>query len=351
MVEKVKYSIKKFTNGEFKLISKNFTLNLDKYCGNSSNLYFDVEGEELPVIIDANLFYSVVVEQIQKGLMERIIYDDGTIRMIIRDGNVLKNYLYDFSFSKLKENEHRSAITDLKRLVYKIVSMYNENPNNSISTEQRYLRVIFDIIDGNRIPIFSDPDEIQRIFEVYNANKPVILSLLLQNVIFYDKDNEIAEYGNHLKAHYLRKIKGDVVKIMEMAIYVFAAQNDALELYYSYLGDTYVPTWKVVERTEEELAAPEEEQSEEVKADSDNSENTMIENDEEVSADSLEDKEKADNLDKEKEPSIEEIKRKKKLLLKAKEVLKGRVESIKEATACRACTLADKIDQFKGAKL
>ena len=59
MSSKYNYTIKKISNGEFKEINKTFKLNVSKYCGHRGNLYFDVEGEDLPVILDANLFYGV----------------------------------------------------------------------------------------------------------------------------------------------------------------------------------------------------------------------------------------------------------------------------------------------------
>lgn len=246
MSSKGTYSIKKVSNGEYKEISKSFKLNVGRYCGHRANLYFDVEGEELPVILDANLFYSVVNEQIQKGLIEHLSYDNGVLMMCIRDGNIIKNYSYDFNFKEFNSQLNQSAFDEIKNLVYKIVSMYNENPNKSISTEQRYLRMIMDIIDGARLPKIEDQEELLRIFEVYSANKPAILLTLLQNVIFYDDNGNVIEYGKHLKAQKLKAIKYDVLKQMEIVMMMFAASNNAMELYQGYIASTYIPRREIV---------------------------------------------------------------------------------------------------------
>ena len=39
------YYIKKISNGEHKEISKNFKLNLNRYCSDTSVLYFDVDSK------------------------------------------------------------------------------------------------------------------------------------------------------------------------------------------------------------------------------------------------------------------------------------------------------------------
>ena len=238
-----KYSIKKISNGEYKEVDKKLKLNVSKFCGNRSNLYFDVEGDNLPVIFDVNLFYSILVEQIQKGLIEHLTYNDGVITMTIRDGNIIKNYTYDFSFNDFEGKI--TALDEVKTLVYKIISMFSENPNKTMSTEQRYLRMIFDIIDGVRLPQFNDPYEILRIFEVYNANKPIILLTLLENVVFYDDNGNVMEYGKHLKAQKLKAIKYDVLTQMEMAMLMFAVNNNAYDLYKQYNESIYIPRREV----------------------------------------------------------------------------------------------------------
>jgi hypothetical protein len=237
---KQKYSIKKISNGEYKEIDKKLKLNVSKYCGNRSNLYFDVEGDDLPVIFDVNLFYSILVEQIQKGLVEHLIYNnDGVITMTIRDGNIIKNYTYDFSFHDFESKI--TALDEVKTLVYKIISMFSENPNKAMSTEQRYLRMIFDIIDGVRLPQFEDPYEILRIFEVYNGLKPAILLTLLENVVFFDDEGNVMEYGKHLKAQKLKAIKYDVLNQMEVAMLQFAVNNNSFDLYRAYNQSIYIP--------------------------------------------------------------------------------------------------------------
>ncbi len=246
MANKASYSIKKISNGEFKEINKKLKLNVGKYCGNRASLYFDVEGEELPIIFDSNLFYSITVEQIQKGLIEHLSYNDGIITMTIRDGNVLKNYAYDFSFGDFKGQLSQSASEELKNLVYKIVSMYNENPNKSMSSEQRYLRMILDIIDGVRLPKIEDPNELLRVFEVYSADKPAILLTLLQNVIFFDENGKVLEYGKHLRAQKLKAVKYDVLTQMETAMLMFAVNNNAYELYRQYNNSIYIPRRELV---------------------------------------------------------------------------------------------------------
>lgn len=240
---KLKYSIKKISNGEYREVNKKLKLNVAKYCGNRSNLYFDVEGDDLPVIFDANLFYSIIVEQIQKGLIEHLLYNNGVIMMTIRDGNIIKNYTYDFSFDEF--DEKKSAADEIKTLVYKIISMFSENPNKAMSTEQRYLRMIFDIIDTVRLPQFEDPNEILRIFEVYNACKPAILLTLLENVVFYDDKGNVMEYGKHLRAQKLKAIKYDVLTQMEMAMLMFAVNNNAYDLYRAYNQSIYIPRREV----------------------------------------------------------------------------------------------------------
>ena len=91
------YYIKKISNGEHKEITKNFKLNLNRYCSDTSVLYFDVEKEETPFLMNFDLFFNIINEQIQNGLLEKLDYDNGIIYSTVRDGNIIKNYNYDFN--------------------------------------------------------------------------------------------------------------------------------------------------------------------------------------------------------------------------------------------------------------
>jgi len=254
------YSIKKISNGEFKEISKKFTLNVDRYCSNKATLYFDVEGEENPFCMDVNMFFSIMVDQIQKGLMESFTYKDGLITVSTRDGNTIKNYTYDFNWGKFTNNLRHSALEELKVLVYKIASIYKNNPNSAYTSTQKYLRLIMDIMDGDRLPKIEDKEELLRIFEVYNSSKKTILVVMLQNAVFYDDNGKVLDYGKHLRARRLNAIKYDVLQQMELKMIMFAVSNDALEMYQEYVGNTYVPRieiqYKYVDQDGNEVAPP-----------------------------------------------------------------------------------------------
>ncbi len=255
------YSIKKINNGEYKEINRKFVLNVPKYCGNRSTLYFDVDGEELPVLFDIDVFYSMMVSQIQTGLMESMSYKDGIISICVKDGNILKNYDYDFQWEQFGMNTmYQSAADELKSIIYKIVSIYNEDPNHSLTTSQKYVRMLLDIMDGDRLPKIESNEELLRIFEVYHANKAEILEILLDNVIFYDDNNNVLEYGDFLKERKLRAIKYDVLNQMEIKMLMFAVQNDALELYQNYVNNTFIPRveleYKYVDENGNEVEPP-----------------------------------------------------------------------------------------------
>ena len=254
------YSIKKISNGELKVIEKKFTLNVDRYCSHKDTLYFDVEGEKDPFCFDMNAFYQTTVVQIQQGLIEAIQYNDGVITMVIRDGNTLKYYTYDFNWAKFNNSMHISALDDIKRLVFKIVSRYNEDPNRYLTSSLKFTRMIFDIIDGDRLPEIDDKDALLRIFEVYNANKQTFLAVLLQNVVFYDDMGSIVEYKGKLRLRKLNSIKYDVLKQMDLSMMIFAAQNDALDIYKEYLSNVFIPRrvveYKYVDADGNEVQAP-----------------------------------------------------------------------------------------------
>ena len=140
------YYIKKISNGEHKEISKNYKLNLNRYCSDTSVLYFDVEGEEIPFLMNFDLFFNIINDQIQSGLLEKLDYDDGIISTTIRDGNIIKNYTYDFKSLFNNHNLNSNNLEHLKRAIFQIVSLYKENPNSSISSDQKYTLLINDII-------------------------------------------------------------------------------------------------------------------------------------------------------------------------------------------------------------
>ena len=254
------YSIKKISNGELKVVEKHFTLNVDRYCSHKDTLYFDVEGEKDPFCFDMNAFYQTTVVQIQQGLIEAIQYDNGVITMVIRDGNTLKYYTYDFNWAKFNNSMHASALEDIKRLVFKIVSRYNEDPNRYLTSSLKFSRMIFDIIDGDRLPEIDDKDALLRIFEVYNGNKQTFLAVLLQNVVFYDDKGSIVEYKGKLRLRKLNSIKYDVLKQMDLSMMIFAAQNDALDIYKEYLSNVFIPRrvieYKYVDADGNEIQAP-----------------------------------------------------------------------------------------------
>ena len=261
------YEIKKTNNGEYKEIEKKFTLDVNKYIGHSDTLYFNVEGEEIPVIFDLNLFLSIMLEQIEKGLMENLEYKDGTIIATVRDGNTIKKYTYDFAWEQFKgigfTNGGGEALDALKTTVYKIVSFFNESPNKALMSEQRYLRMIFDIIDGDRLPKIENRDEILRVFQVYHANKAEILTVLLQNVVFYDDNDNVIEYGKFLKARQLDAVKYDILSQMEIKMLMFAVNNNAYDLYQEYNSKTTIPRveieYKYVDENGNEIESPIEE--------------------------------------------------------------------------------------------
>ena len=256
------YSIKKTSNGEFKEINKKLKLNISKYVGDTSTLYFDVEGQDTPFLMEHALFFNVILEQIQKGLIENLTYNNGTISLTMRDGNTIKNYSFDFNFDGFNNSLHSSHEDLLRRAIYKIVTLYKENPNSSVSSEQKYMLLIYDIIDGDRIPIINDQDELLRIFEIYNCHKYEFLDSLMENVVFFDDDGYELEYSGKLKDKKLSLIRYDVYNQMEAAILLFASENNAIELYQKYLDEIYIPRREITytyenEEGEEVEVAPE----------------------------------------------------------------------------------------------
>ena len=215
------YYIKKTSNGEYKEIEKKLKLNVNKYAGDTNTLYFDVEGQDIPFLMDYNTFFNVMNEQIQKGLLESLDFKNGVINVTIRDGNVIKKYTYDFSWNDFDNRLYSRNFDRLKRSIYKIVSLYKENPNNSMASEQKYIWLIYDILDGDRIPIIEDKEELLRVFEVYNAHKSKFIEDLLDNVIFCDDDGNIIDYRDRLRSRKIEQIRYDVFNQVEAAIYIY----------------------------------------------------------------------------------------------------------------------------------
>ena len=252
------YCIKKINNGEHKEIEKKLTLNVKKYAGDTSTLYFDVEGQKVPFLMDHQLFFSIIHEQIQSGLVESMSYDNGVLDIVIRDGNIIKKYTYDFSLNEFDNSLYINHLDDLMKSIYKIVSLYNENPNSSMSSEQKYIWLIYDILDGDRMPVIENKDDILRIFEVYNAHKIDLLESLLDNVIFFDDNDNVIEYRDRLRERKLDQIRYDVINQMEIAMLLFAQQNNAIELYQQYMEGIYIPRREIVFEDDEEIeGAPE----------------------------------------------------------------------------------------------
>ncbi len=261
------YSIKKTNNGEYKEIEKTFVLDVTKFRSHCDTLCFDVEGEEIPAVFDFNLFESIMMSQIQQGFMESLEYKDGLLTATTRDGNTIKKYTYDFGWSKFSSSQYglnsSSALDDLKRTVYKIVSFYNENPNRELISQQKYVRMILDIMDGDRLPKIEEKDEILRIFQVYHSAKSEILEILLENVVFYDDNDNVIDYGKFLRTRKLEAIKYDVLSQMEIKMLMFAVNNNAYELYQEYNSKTHIPRveieYKYVDEEGNEIEPPVEE--------------------------------------------------------------------------------------------
>ena len=137
------------------------------------------------------------------------------------------------------ENPNNS-LEELKGLMYKIVSYYNENPNREIMSKQKYIRMILDIMDGDRLPKLESKDEILRVFQVYHANKADILEILLDNVVFYDDSGNVLDYSSFIKTRKLESIKYDILNQMELKMLMFAVANNAHDLYQEYNNNTNI---------------------------------------------------------------------------------------------------------------
>ena len=254
------YYIKKNNNNEYKEINKNFKLNVSKYIGDTNTLYFDVDGEDLPYLSDYQMFFRVIFEQNDKGLIESLDYNDGVLKVTFRDGNIIKNYTYDFSLDDFDKTIKVSVKEKVTRSLYKIMSMYRENPNSQITTRQKYIWIIYDIIDRDRIPIIENEDDLRRIFEVYTLDKMDILEDVLKNVRFYDEGRPI-EFVGRLKEQKINEIRGEVLMQMDASMSVFAYHNNASELYDEYLNNLYIEPFTFVDEqnsnTDEQIESDE----------------------------------------------------------------------------------------------
>jgi hypothetical protein len=107
-------------------------------------------------------------------------------------------------------------------------------------SKQKYIRMILDIMDGDRLPKIEDRDEILRVFQVYHANKADILEILLDNVVFYDDNGNVLDYSSFIKDRKLDAIKYDILNQMEIKILMFAVANEAYDLYQEYNDNTHI---------------------------------------------------------------------------------------------------------------
>ena len=244
------YCIKKINNGEHKEFKKVLKLNANKYISDPLTLYFDVEGQKIPFLMDYTLFFNIITEQMQNGLIETITYENGIVNLTIRDGNIIKEYVYDFSFEDFDTMLHERHLDILKKDLFKVLSLYREDPNSSLTSEQKYIWLIYDILDGDRIPFIEDKEELLRIFEVYNAHKLEFLESLMENVIFFDKNENVVEYRDRLREKKLDTIRYDIYNQMEIAILQFAQQNDAVDLYNDYLSTLFIPRRELIYKDE-----------------------------------------------------------------------------------------------------
>ena len=299
------------TKKEYEEIEKLFVLDVDKYRGHGDTLVFRVEGEDNPVIYDLPIFANNLISDIDKGLVESFEFKDGLLSVVTNDGKTIKRYTYDLGLNRTKEvsfgigsnnsledlknlvikilsyyNENpnksldelqnlifklvsyykespNNSIESLKTLIFKIVSCYNENPNREIIARQKYIRMIFDIMDGDRMPVLENKEEVLRVFQTYHAYIEEILSVLLGNVIFYDDNGNVLEYRPYLRKKKLEMIKNDVFTQMQIKMLMFAATNDANDIYQEYNENVFIEpvqiAYKYVDENGNEVEPPIEE--------------------------------------------------------------------------------------------
>ena len=90
------YSIRKFKLISQINITKKLTLNVQKYTVDPTILYFDVEEDQIPFVMDYNDFFKQLNENIKNRLIREMEYDDGVLNVVSLEGNVTKNYCYYF---------------------------------------------------------------------------------------------------------------------------------------------------------------------------------------------------------------------------------------------------------------
>ena len=292
-------------------IEKRFVLDIDKFRGHGDTLCFNVLGEENPTVYDLSVFVNQLVSLIEQGFVETLDFKDDFLFVTINDGHTMKKYTYDFGFGRLenvtfgmgsngsfdelknlllkvisyyKENPNKAleelkgiifkiisyynenpdhSLEELKSVMFKVVSYYNENPNREIMSKQKYIRMILDIMDGDRLPNMESKEEILRVFQVYHGNKGDILQILLDNVVFYDDNGNVLDYSSFIRTRKLEAIKYDILNQMEIKMLMFAVTNNAYDLYQEYNNRTHIPRveveYKYVDQEGNEIEAPVEE--------------------------------------------------------------------------------------------
>ena len=235
------YKIQKINNNEYKEVSKELSLDVNEYCKNPGTLRFNVSGEKDPYSINFNLFYQMMIEQIGQGLIESMDYDNGLVMVTMRDGTVIKNYLYDFHWDEFANRMKADAFNELKLMILNIVSFYNDNPYRETLNDSKYLRMIYDIMDADRPQALSNEEDVMKVLATYHKYKAAILELMLSRAVFFDEQGRQVVYPPMLRKRKLKAIKLDVLKQMEFTMLLFAGINQKSAEYKEYLENTYIP--------------------------------------------------------------------------------------------------------------
>ena len=234
------YSIRKISDNDKKEINKTLTLNVQKFTVDSTMLYFDIDGSDIPLVIGYNDFFNNINENIKGGYVRSITYDNGIVNIVTFEGNIKRNYTYDFNYKGFDLSIHDSHFDYLKRSIFKTISMYNESPSTILSI-QKYISIICNIIDGDNIPIIDDRNEIINILNFYNDNKELFLNLLIGKIVFFDDNGNIIEYNETTRNEIIDNLITDIFSQMEASIIIFIQENNACELYQSYLDNLFIP--------------------------------------------------------------------------------------------------------------
>ncbi len=235
------YKIQKLNNNEYKEVSKELSLDVNEYCKDPKTLKFNVTGEENPYCTEFYTFYQTMIEQIGQGFIESMEYEDGLIMVTMRDGTVIKNYLYDFHWDEFANRMKADAFNELKTMIMKIVSFYNDNPYREMLNEAKYLRMVYDVMDADRPQAIANKDDVMKVLATYNKYKAGILELMLSRVVFFDDQGRILAYPPLLRKKKLKAIKFDVLRQMEFTMLLFAGINQKSQEYKEYLDNTYIP--------------------------------------------------------------------------------------------------------------